>query len=277
MNMTNATVLIKPDETRQDIIAEICDECAIRPDEHFAFSAILTPDKEDDGYYNLRINCIVPAEENPYTPQSLVRELFMHDEPPNKVRYVQPPIEQWLQAFRPLLLKMVTKVHPRYEKLMPEKEELISILYLTVMKLYRKGYYLHQTLIQKSFVNELNMACRQLKGLPLTDSLDAPTGKDDDGKVITLLDQIIDPDATRWAHSCNNYTESDYWQDMYERIKTRMLQDMSELQFDRIMIQLKTNTVDRSTSYKLNKYRQIFNPGYTPRPNAKGKPKGGKK
>jgi hypothetical protein len=56
-----------------------------------------------------------------------------------------------------------------------------------------------------------------------------------------------------------------------------MLEDMSELQFERILIQLKTNTVDGNTSYKLDKYRQIFNPGYIPRPNAKGKPKGGKK
>lgn len=275
--MINHNVLIKPDETQQDIIAEICDDFATGPNEPFAFSAIMTPDKEDNGYYHLRISAVIPVEDNPYTPRELIRNLFAKKEPPNKVRYVQPPIDKWLTAFRPLLLKIVSRVHPRYENLMPERDELISILYLTVMKLYNKGYYLHQTLIQKSFVNDLNMECRKLKGIPLTDSLDTPIGEDDNGQPITLLDQIIDQSATDWARSCNEYTSSDYWHDMYERIRSRMLQDMSEFQFDRIMIQLKTNTVDRSTSYKLDKYRQIFNPGYTPRPNAKGKPKGGKK
>ena len=276
MNMTNVNVLIKPDETQNDIIAEICDDCGIGPNEHFAFSAIITPDKED-GYYNLKVNCIVPAEENPYTPKELIRALLSKKEPPNKVRYVQPPIEQWLTIFRPLLMTMVTKVQSRYENIIPDRDELISILYLTVMKLYRQGYYLHKTLIQKSYINNLNMECRKLRGLSITDSIDAPVSEDDNGEPITLLDQIADPDASEWLRKICEDTDEDRRQDLFKRIKSRMLEDMSELQFDRIMIQLKSNTVDRSTSYKLDKYRQIFNPGYTPRPNSKGKSRGGKK
>jgi hypothetical protein len=277
MNMTNVNVLIKPDETQDDIIAEICDDCGLGPDEHFAFSAIITPDNKDEGYYHLRINCLVPLGKNPFTPRSLVTGLLSKPEPANKIRYVQPPVEQWLTVFRPLLMRMVGRAYPRYENIIREREELLSILYLTVMKLYNQDYYLHQTLIYKSFINELNMECRKLKGLLVTDSLDAPIDKDDDGKPITLMDQIADPDSLDWARNSLSYTEKDYWNDMYESIKAAMLEDMSELQFERILLQLKTMTVDRSTSYKLDKYRQIFNPDYTPRPNAKGKNRGGKK
>jgi hypothetical protein len=276
MNMTNVNVLIKPDETQADIIAEICDDCNIGPNEPFAFSAIMSPDKDDPGYYKLRINCVIPAEDNPYTPRELIKSLLSKREPPNGVRYVQPPIEQWFAAFRPLLMKMVSNVQPRYENIIPDRDELVSILYLTVMKLYNQGYYLHQTLLKKAYINELNMECRKRKGLAAIESLDAPVGEDDDGKQITLLDQIVDQDSEEWARKYT-YTEADYWNDVYERLKARMLQDMSEFQFERILIQLRTGTVDRSTSYKLDKYRQIFNPGYTPRPNAKGKNKGGKK
>ena len=70
--MTNVKVLIKPDETPQDIIAEICDECDIKPDEHFAFSAIIAPDAKEPEYQYLKINCIEPKSANPYTPTSLV-------------------------------------------------------------------------------------------------------------------------------------------------------------------------------------------------------------
>ena len=275
MNMTNVKVLIKPDETQTDIIAEICDDCNIGPNEPFAFSAIMSPEKDEPGYYNLKINCIIPQEDNPYTPRELVHNLLSKREPPNGVRYVQPPIEQWLSAFRPLLMKLVNSVQYKYENLIPDRDELISILYLTIMKLYHQGYYLHQTLIRKAYINELNMECRKLKGLAITDSLDKTICKDDEDKPVTLLEQIVDQDDAEWLRNNTTYTESDYWHDMYERIKARMLEDMSELQFDRILIQLKTNTIDRSTSYKLDKYRQIFNPGYTPRPNAKGKNKGG--
>lgn len=273
MNMTNVSVLIKPDETMNDLVAELCDECDIEPNEPFAFSAIIRPSKVYAGnYYDLRINCLIPAEANPYTPESLVSSLLSQTEPENKVRYVQAPLEQWLSLFEPLLQELVSRAYPRYEKLFPDRDDLSSILYFTVTKLHNQGYYLHKTLIQKSFVNALNVECRKRKWSLLTDSLDAPVEEDEDGKPLTLMDQLADPDTL-----VDRVDDRDYWHDMFLRIKARMLQDMSELQFDRIMIQLKTHTVDSGTAHKLAKYRQIFNPGYIPRPNARGKNKGGQK
>lgn len=273
MNLITNHVLIRSDETAADIIADICDDLSVGPNEPFCFGAIMLPDKEDPEYYKLRMNCITPPEENPYTPTELILTLLSQPEPANRVRYVQPPLEQWLEAFRPYLLSIASRVHPLYEKLIPDREEVLSILYLCVVRLHRQGYYLHNTLIKKTLINELNLECRKLKGLQNTDSLDAPIGEDDDGKSVTLLDQIADDDSTEWARSALLYTEDDYWADMYEKIKARMLQDMSPLAFERILIQLKTHTVDRNTSYLLDKYRQIFNPKYTPRPNAKGQAK----
>ena len=276
MNMITYHVLIKPDETASDVIHEICDDYAVGPNEPFAFGAIIAPDKQDPGYFKLRINSINPPEENPYTPSELILSLFSQPTPSNKIRYIQPPIEQWLTVFRPLLLTMVNRIHPRYERLIPEREELISIMYLTIITLYNQGYYLHQTLIRKSFINALNMECRKLKGLQNIDSLDAPIDEDDDGKNITLLDQISDNDSTAWARSVLFYTSDDYRSDLFEKVKARMLEDMSELAFERILIQLKSKTVDTNTAHKLMKYRQIFCPEYVPRPNAFGKSKRGR-
>lgn len=277
MKLTNHIVLIKPEETAADVMYEICDDLNIGLNEPFAFSAILSPDKDDESYYKLKINCIDPPEENPYTPTELVSYLYRQTPSKSGVRYIQPPLEQWITAFRPLLMTMVTRVHPRYEKLIPDREELISILYLTIITLYNKGYYLHQTLIKKAFVNALNMECRKLKGLSNIDSLDAAIGVDDDGKNITLYDQTADVDSTAWAVQTLTYTSLDRKSDLFEKVKARMLQDMSQLAFDRILLQLRSGTVDRNTSYLLDKYRQIFCPEYIPRPNAKGQPKGGHK
>lgn len=277
MNMTNYNVLILPEATPADIIADICNDANLGPNEPFCFGAIMRPDKEDPGYYRLKINCIEPITSNPYTADELVYSLLMQDEPSNGIRYVQPPLEQWLELFQPYLMSLVSKVHLRYMNLIPEREEMVSILYECVIRLYRKGYYLHNTLIRKSYINSLNYECRKLKGLAITDSLDAPIGADEEGKEITLLDQLPDPDSTEWARACAEYTQEDFWEDKFEEIKAAMLADMSELAFKRILIQLKTNTVDRHTSYILDKYRQRFNPSYVPRPNAKGKSKGGKR
>ena len=270
MYIINYKAFIKPDETAQDLIAEICEDCGLQPDERFAFSAIQSNDK-------VKINRLSANNKNPYTVEQLVYELWNKPMPENNIRYVQPPIEQWLKLFEPLLISMIEKVYPRYEKLIPEREEMKAILYFVIAKLYAKGYYLHKSVIQKAFINQLNMECRTLKGMNITDSLDASIGQDEDGKDITLLDQIPDEESTEWAKRCNSYTDDDYWEDKYEELKAAMLKEMSPLAFERILIQLKTKTVDRKTSYWLNKYREILNPGYTPRPNAKGKPKGGNK
>lgn len=276
MNLTTHFALIRTDALAADFVAEICDELKVGPNEPFCFGAIMFPDKEDPSYYKLRMNCIVPPEENPYTPTELILSLLSKPEPANRVRYIQPPLDQWLEAFRPLLMTIISRVHPQYERLIPDREELVSIMYLCVVRLYRQGYYLHNTLIKKTFINELNLECRKLKGLLKTDSLDAPIGEDDSNNPISLLDQTPDVDSTEWARQALLYTESDYWSDMYEKIKARMLEDMSPLAFERILLQLKTKTTDRRTAYLLDKYRQIFNPqpkreGIIPR----GRPKGG--
>ena len=276
MNMTNYKVLILPEATPADVIEDICYDTKLGPNEPFCFSAISRPDKEDPALSVLKVNIIEPAERNPYTIEDVVYTIFEQDEPRNGIRYAQPPLEQWLEIFKPYLMSLVARTHPRYASLIPDREELVSILYEKVIHLYRQGFYLHNTLIKKAFINALNYECRKLKGLAVTDSLDAPIGFDEDDKEITLLDQLADPDTTAWAKSCTSYTEQDFWEDKYDELKRLMLEDMSELAFKRILIQLKTNTVDRHTSYLLDKYRQILNPGYTPRPNAKGKNKGGK-
>ncbi len=273
MDIKNYKRLIKLDETPADIIAELCDDIGVGLNEPFAFSAIMTKSKADDGYYNLTINVLEPVDDNPYTVPDLIHNLFLSEPTKTGMRYCQPPLEQWLELFKPLLQRLVSEVQSTYEKLIPDREDLLSILYLTVVKLHRQGYYLHKHLIKRSYINALNMECRVLKGLQITDSLDVPIGHDDEGKEITLLDTLCDKVSTEWAEDNTTYTDKDYWSDMYERIRTVMVQDMGEFKFNRIMIQLKSKTVDRSTAYILDKYRNLFNPGYTPRPTAKGKSK----
>ena len=278
MNITNVTVLVKPEESCGDTIRKLQEKInyTIAPDEPFCFGAILYPDKKNENTYKLRVNCADTDEDNPYSIEDICREVYFQEPRPGDVRYVRPPLDLWLRAFQPMLTSLVNRVRPRYEKLIPDRDDLVSILYLTVLRLYDRGYYLHKQLVFTSYINDLNLECRKLKNFYL-ESLDAPIGKDDNGKDITLLDQLADKESSTWAHRCTHYTQQDYKEDMFNAVRDAMLEDMSELAFDRILIQLKTNTVDRSTSYKLGKYREIFNPDYIPRPNARGKNKGGKK
>lgn len=256
--MNNVNVVVKPDETVNDIIEQICQSENLGYDDPFAFSAIMTPSKRGPGYRDLKINCIEPSESNPFTPVSLIKALFAS--PPKSVMYVVPPLEIYLTTYRPMLHKMVNKAFPHYQRLIPDKEDLMSILLYSIVKLNSKGYYLHNNLIYKSFVNELNMEVRKLKNFNNTISFDTPLGQEEDGKIITLADIIPDEKSSEIARQQMHYTEKDYWEDMFKAVKSTMLEDMSQLSFDRILIQLKSRTVDTRTSRTLTKYREEFNP-----------------
>jgi hypothetical protein len=167
-------------------------------------------------------------------------------------------------------MKMVSRVQDNYSNIFTTRDELVSTLYLAVLDLYNKGYYLHQTLIFKTFVNLLNEECRRRKGATI-ESFSTVVTKDEDGQEITILDQLAD------TMFDDDEEDEEYWHDMFEKVKSRMLEDMSELTFERILIQLMSKTVDRKTSYILDKYRQIFAPDYVPRPNRNSKTKGGNK
>ena len=271
--MHNIKVVVKPGETQTDIIEQICTQEKIRYDDLFAFSAIMTRDPEDPDLHNLKINCLIPPEANPFTPQSLIVNLFTNT---REVKYLNPPLEQYFVTFRPLLLKMINKAYPIYQKLIPDKDELMCILSLNIVTLYNKGYYLHNNLIYKSFINQLNKEVRNIKNFGEMLSLDEEISQED-GNSVTRQELLIDPVASELAYSHTHYTSEDYWSDKFDEIKKAMLKDMSELSFDRILIQLCTKTVDTGTSKKIQKYREMFNPGCPARPNAFGKSKSKRK
>lgn len=260
--MTNIKVVIKPEETLTDLLTELCDEANLGEDDLFCFSAIA--DKQG----NLKIN-IAPKEQNVnvYTPRDIAT-YFCKNWYEGIITYIQPQLEQWIQLFRPLLFSMVEKVYPVYQKLIPDKQDILSTLYEVIIILYNKGYYLHNRLIYSSLIHNLNKQIRKSKNFQDMKSFDEPISNRSDD---TLADVIPDP------NSCLDILEDqEYWQSIFDTIKEEMLKEISQLSFDRILLQLEYKCVDTQTAKFIAKYRQKYNPNYIPRPNSYGKPRGKK-
>lgn len=263
MQMHNLKVVVRECDSAADTIRSIADKTNIHPDDPFAFSCIMTRDSKDNSIFNIKINML--EDNNPYSITELISKLYKQDV--KDIMYVVPPLEQYVDVYRPLLCKMVNKAYKVYANLIPEKEELMGILMLQIVQLYNKGYYLHNNLIYKSFINACNMEIRKLKYHDNDISMDeVVSSKEGD---VSLHDMIADPGSSYDAHSQYHYTEEDYWHDVFELIKDNMLKEMSKLSFDRILFQLQNKCVDNQTSKILMKYREKFNPGLVLRPNRK--------
>ena len=107
------------------------------------------------------------------------------------IGYKQPDIELMLELYHPLIHKLVIEQCNRWSCL--EYEDAYSMCQLTALRLYRKGYYIHKSLLRKSFNNDVLMSLRHRKNEHLV-SLEqrikvSANGDDND---VTLADMLPD-------------------------------------------------------------------------------------
>lgn len=223
----------------------------------FAFSCIMTKDKTNPRLYELKMNLLEGEEHNPYTPQQMVMKLYKQvlENPNDDCWYVNAPLEVYLKKYRLMLFKMFNKAVIQYENII-ERDDIMSILFLTVVELYSKDYYLHQSLIYNAFVRNLNKECRKFKGDDKCDSLNV-TLQSETGE-IEKIDFLPDPRESALAYALGYYTADDYWANQLARVKDAMLQDMSEDKFNRILFELANDCVSSNTSHCLRKYKAEF-------------------
>lgn len=81
------------------------------------------------------------------------------------IGYGQPTIDIILEAFDPLVNKLAYKQAEHWKQY--EHCDLCQICRLIMIQLYNKGYYLHKSLIEKSFVNEILVQIRKDRYKPV--------------------------------------------------------------------------------------------------------------
>lgn len=78
------------------------------------------------------------------------------------VGYGQPSLEIVLQTYDPLVHKLARYQHSKWKQY--DYDDLCQICRLVMIRLYRKGYYIHRRLLQRSFENEIWMEVKKHRG-----------------------------------------------------------------------------------------------------------------
>lgn len=198
--------------------------------------------KKDTNSYHVNVADL--PEHNLRTPYDLTMITEAHP-------YVCPPLDTWYTLFGDAYVSIARSLHNTFP-LVP-LDETISLMHLTIVKLYTVGKYLHKSLVVKILSQKLASASNAIAArakyeqpLPLTQDTD------DDTPILQLPDASCLEETNQLKH----YTEKDYVEDMYNRIKALLRESMTEYSFERLMHQLETHTVSRDTSYQLNKVRK---------------------
>lgn len=154
-----------------------------------------------DDLYNVHVSISRNPRHNTIEVETfiaMVRDAIMNSiETSSKKRYIsygQPPLELYLELHKNLIDSLAGDMHSRWPSL--EFDDLKQMCCIAIMKLYRKGYYLHKTSIRKSFENEVYKSLKNDRSIKATISIDdIVRSAQNDDQDMKVSDFIVDRDV----------------------------------------------------------------------------------
>lgn len=144
--------------------------------------------------------------------------------------YRQPPLELLVEIFEPLVRKLSMEQSRNWKKL--EYEDLYQTCYWIIIKLYNEGYYIHKSLVRKSFANEvLNMIMGE-RDAPIVVPLQQKYyGATEDLENLTIGDIIMDES---YELEQEERDRQDFWQKTFNEVKEIIVDLVGPRQFDQL-------------------------------------------
>lgn len=192
--------------------------------------------------YNTLLKCDVIKE---------IREHISNNKDTTKyvVAYNQPSVELMLDLYKPLALKLAMEQSEKWPCI--EYEDACSICNLTMIKLYKKGYYIHKRLLKRSFENAILMELRQERYRPDILSLEQVLFNNGDDEELRLVDMLPDT-ASELERERREEEEALYA--MFNEVKRLLVDYMGERQFEQL---LRDYGNKHTTSWSRKKMQQV--------------------
>lgn len=172
------------------------------------------------------------------------------------VCFGQPPIELSVELYQPMIQKMAKRLNAQWKQF--EYEDLVSIGNLTMVELYRKGYYLNKSLIWTSMNNKILTECRQIKQKPIIVSI-YDTIKSDvksDSAEIAYGDIIEDES---YKNEKEDEDEQQLEKYIFEQVKDIIVEKIGQRQWDQLWRDYSKRHTSNATRVLMNRMKSYFN------------------
>jgi hypothetical protein len=219
--LTNIVQRVRPDNLTTELLKE---QLSLYDKIH---SYVIYSTYSDDALVEWTINYNISATEKFNTLltndviDAVYRNLCKERTNPSQkavVGYGQGEPSFLIKQYKPLIIKLAREQHERWQFL--EMEDLIQMCNLVICDLHYKGYYIHKSLVRRTFINYVLMHIRKDKNKPTVLSLEQPYDNGDDA-AITLADTIPDRDAI------NNDLDKDD-----DEVHARILREVKDIIID---------------------------------------------
>ena len=174
--------------------------------------------------YNTLHSCIVVEEIFAILKESNEKKVS------NVIGYKQPSLDIQIQLFEPLINKLALKQTQRWPQI--EYEDACQICRMTMLNLYRKGYYLHPTLVERCYNNDILSSIGKDKNKPEIISIDKVVHHDGDNTPLTIGDMLPDTQAEEDAEQKD---AEEFIQLVFGQVKEIIVELIGERQFEQLM------------------------------------------
>lgn len=161
------------------------------------------------------------------------------------IGFKQPPLELMLKLYEPLIHSLATTQHRRWKI---EFDDLCQMCRLSIISLYKKGYFLHKNLISTTFIRDVLQTMRVYAKEPEQIKF-SKLDKENREYVNYLEDESAQNDFEEIINPC------------YESIEDKrriVKEEVGERIYEQIIREYNTKTVSPMTRKRVNKLKHKF-------------------
>lgn len=168
----------------------------------------------------------------------------------NVIGYKQPSLELMLKLYDSLVKKLSLKQSERWTEL--EYEDAYQMCQYTMLKLYRKNYYIHKRLLERAYENDVLLFLRRNKDKPDTVSIDQIVyDAGDDNEKLTIADMLPD---TKAIEEQEDIEDQEVFNAIFAEVKDIIVELVGERQFEQL---LRDYGQKHTTAWSRKKMQQI--------------------
>lgn len=145
------------------------------------------------------------------------------------IGYRQPDIDVLIELLQPMVHKLAKEQLDAWKQY--EYEDLCQMCNLAIVELYHQGYYVHRSIVRKTFSNMVLMELRKERDKPIVVPLTQTFNGDEDLEKLTFADILVDEEE---EISKQEQEERDQMLWTFEEVKQLIIDLIGPRQFDQL-------------------------------------------
>lgn len=169
------------------------------------------------------------------------------------IGYRQANLDKLIELMQPLVRRLAAVQQRRWHQF--EYEDLCQMCNLAIVELYRKGYYVHKSLVEKTFNNMVLMELRHERDKPAVVPLEQAFNGTEDLEKLTIADILADPDDALRKEQEDRSSEREW---TFQEVKSIIIDLIGPRRFDQLFRDYANQHTTSQSQKQMQRLRNHF-------------------